>query len=110
MADAERGASAAFPLRGQRDRETGGFQHGHGGDADVRFVITDKRVVPKNHAAALRMAQALVPREPVVETFAREFGQGAFAGETEYLFENVTDGTRRKKTVHQPRHRRADAP
>ena len=50
---AKRRASAAAPILYERDFESEGSQNLDRSDADVRFVITYKCVVPEDDAAAL---------------------------------------------------------
>ena len=59
---AERRASAAAPIFYERDFESERFQNFHRSDADVRFVVAHKGVVPKDDMAAGRDA---APRRPV---------------------------------------------
>ena len=45
--------SAAAAILYERNFETERFQHFHRGDADVRLVVADECVVPKNDGASL---------------------------------------------------------
>ena len=49
---AERRATAAAAVFYERNFESKRFEHFHGSNADVRFVITHKGVVPKDNFAA----------------------------------------------------------
>lgn len=51
-AHAERGASAAGVVLDQDHLESGGFEHAHGGPADVGFMAAHEAVIPEDHAAA----------------------------------------------------------
>ena len=47
IALAEGRPAAATPTLDECNFKAGGFQHGHGGLADVRLVVADEGVVPK---------------------------------------------------------------
>ena len=49
---AEGGTSAAFAIRRKHDFETECFEDRDGGNADLRLVVADKSVIPKNDFAA----------------------------------------------------------
>lgn len=57
IALAEGGAAAAFAAFDERDVEAKGFEDFDGGDADVRFVVTDEGVVPEDDLAACGRAR-----------------------------------------------------
>jgi hypothetical protein len=49
----ERWSSAATPIFCERHLKTERFQHFHGSDSNMWFVIAHERVVPQNHFATL---------------------------------------------------------
>ena len=80
---AEGGAAAALAFGQQGDGKTGGFEHGDGGAADVRFVVAHKGVVPENHAATLGLGAVMMFGKPMIKTFAGKFSQRPLIGEPE---------------------------
>ncbi len=50
---AEGRTAAAFAVHRQLDLKAESFEHRDGGDADLRLVIADKSIIPKNDFAAL---------------------------------------------------------
>ena len=67
VADAEGGPAATAPAHRQLDLEPCGFEHFHRGDADVRFVIAHKGVVPQHHPAARRELSRGPAGEPMIK-------------------------------------------
>jgi hypothetical protein len=61
VALAEGGAAAAFAAFDERHVVTKSFKDFDGGDADVRFVVTDKGVVPKDDFAAINARGTVIP-------------------------------------------------
>src|SRR3977135_1028902 len=57
--------AAAFPAFDERDFVTKSFEDFDRGDADVRFVVTDEGVVPKDDLAAIPVAAVCDRRVPV---------------------------------------------
>src|SRR5438132_11912782 len=73
---AERRPPTTLAALCERDFKASSFQHLHGGDADVRFVITDEGVVPQNHATAKSVLRTGVARKPFVKSLLRVMRQG----------------------------------
>src|SRR3954468_13548359 len=58
----ERWPAAAFPAFHQRDGEAERFENFYRRDSNVRLVVTNERVVPKNYVASGRDAALRRPR------------------------------------------------
>ena len=103
---AECGATAAATVFYERNFESERFEHFHGSDADVRFVIAHKRVVPKDHGATAvaagvdrgssagvtapgysggvrRGGRPTMSAKPFVEAFTCVMGQRASCGDSD---------------------------
>src|SRR5439155_14795156 len=127
---AKRRSSTAAPVLCERNLESESFQHCDRGNSDVRFVVTHKRVVPKNDGASLlslRSTSAVVAargdrrraagvgdpgystfREPLIESFACIMGEGTSCGYSNRFLHRDTDGPVINNAVCQRRHRAAD--
>ncbi len=68
--------ATTFALGRKHDFKPGGFQHGDGGDADLRLVITRKRVVPKNDFPPVARAELGALGEPMIKTLGANGGNG----------------------------------
>src|ERR1019366_9257770 len=73
----ERGPPATFPPPHECDFKAGGLQYFHRRDADARFVIAHKRVVPQHRAPAKCRVRTRVFRKPLVKPLLREMRQRA---------------------------------
>src|SRR5271155_2105044 len=83
IAHAEGRASAAFAFPRESDFEPGGFEHGDGGDADFRLVITSERVIPKNDTSTVGSLKRRTFRKPAIEPRACKWRQRTFGREAE---------------------------
>jgi hypothetical protein len=90
MSLAEGGPAATLASGGQRDLIAGGFQDGHGGDADVRFMIANEGVVPEEDATAVAGGAGRPTGEPAVEPVAGEARQRPVGGDTGHASEPPT--------------------
>src|SRR4029077_12819613 len=98
----KRWSSTASPVRCERNLEPESFQQRDRGNSDVWFVVTHKRVVPKNDGTfgretALRRSVG-APRQPYdvlhkpfVETFLSIIGQGTSRGNSNRFLHGDTD-------------------
>ena len=103
------------------------FQHFHRGNADVRFVIPHKGVVPKNDFAAVlsrrsvtAVARSVIARgggvtdplqhvcKPFVEAFTCVMGQRASCGDSNCLLHCDARRLETEKPIRQPRHETAE--
>ena len=106
---AESRASAAFALRRKLDLEAERFEHGHGRNADMWFVIADKRVIPKDDlAATAAVAAVALPNEPVIEPLPRVMRQRALGRKAERLLQHRAERRKVERCIGQCRERAAD--
>src|SRR5215211_8282341 len=98
------------------------FEHFHRSHADVRFVITHERVVPKNDCATVlwkrRLAAFLFKNatrrrvyfscKPSVEAFTCIMRQRASSGDSNCFFHCDARRLRTEKPIRQPRHETAE--
>src|SRR5580765_4805372 len=64
---AECGSTATLASGGQSDFESCGFENFYSGDADMRFMVADKGVVPENDSAARQFMSRSMTPEPFVK-------------------------------------------
>src|ERR1041385_2531051 len=97
-------ASAAFAAGRQIHLKPGGLENFHGGDTDLRIMITHKRIVPENDPAARRLLRARMTPEPFVETLPGVAGQRSLPGEAEGLREQTAHQQGIHGHIRNPRH------
>ena len=85
----ERRAATTFPVPDDFDLEASGLKNFDGSEANVRFVVTDEGVIPKNHTTPGRnMIRGALPK-PFIESAPRVMRQGTLPGEAQKLFEQA---------------------
>src|SRR4029077_4692807 len=126
----KRWSSTASPVLCERNLEPESFQQRDRGNSDVWFVVTHKRVVPKNDGVSLlsqRPMNAVVAaggdrggvagfgdpgystfRKPLIESFACIMGQGTSRGYSNRFLHRDTDGPVIENSVCQRRHETSD--
>ena len=128
---AECRSSAAAAIFYERNFESERFQHFHRGNADVRFVIPHKCVVPKNDVAAFEERRFVPPacaleialpllvasaaadaatmfRKPFVEAFSCVMGQRTSCGDSNCFLHCDARRLETEKPIRQPRHETAE--
>src|SRR6516165_12006418 len=86
-------SAATFPIYQEFNFEPERCEHLHRGNPDVRFVISNKRVIPEDHFAArrTRAVSFRISREPTIEPFARVMREGTLRGNAKVFFHETAD-------------------
>src|ERR1044071_7360290 len=106
---AESRASAAFPSASKGHFITGRFEDLDCGNSDVRFMVTNERVVPKYDPASITPFSGAMS-EPMIESLPRVVRQRALPGDAKSFRQGATNEQRIESQVGQAWHSATDFP